>query len=120
MKILENLELAEKERDSVVAVSEVLKSELPVARVILFGSKARGAGSADSDVDLLVLTSCPVSSELRGAVSERLADINLENSVSLASVVVSEQDWSSGLIRHTLIHSEIEREGCEICQVGAD
>ena len=114
MKMLENLELMEKERDSVVEASEVLKSELPVARVILFGSKARGTGVPDSDIDLLVLTSCPVSSKLRAIISERLADINLRNDVSLTSVVVSEEDWESGLVRFTLIRSEVERDGCQI------
>jgi len=114
MKTLENANLNEKEQDSILEVSEVLKADLPVTRVILFGSKARGTGEVDSDIDILILTFCPVSSELREAISERLADINLQNDVSLTSVVVSEQDWSSGLIRHMLIHSEIERDGCEI------
>lgn len=114
MKVLESVKLSQKERDSIVEASQALKLDLPVTRVILFGSKARGTGEPDSDIDLLVLTSCPVSSELRAAISERLAEVNLQNDVLLTSVVVSEQDWSNGLIRHTLIHSEIEKDGCEI------
>jgi predicted nucleotidyltransferase len=114
MKTLESANLDEKERDSILQAAQSLKSDLPVTQVILFGSKARGADKPDSDIDILVLTSCPVSSELRTAVSDRLADINLQNDVSLTSIVVSKQDWSSGLIRHMLIHSEVERDGCEI------
>lgn len=114
MKTLGSAKLAQKERDSIIKASQVLKSELPVMRLILFGSKARGTGEADSDIDLLVLTSCPVSSKLRSAISDRLADINLQNDVLLTSVVVSEQDWSNGLIRYMLIHREAERDGCEI------
>jgi len=114
MRRVETLELAQKERHSILEAAQALKSDLPVTRVILFGSKARGAGEPDSDTDLLVLTRCPVSSKLRTAISERLADINLHNDVLLTSVVVSEQEWSDGLIRHTLIHSEVERDGCEI------
>lgn len=114
MKMLENAKLAQKERDSILEASGVLKSDLPVTRLILFGSKARGTAEPDSDIDLLVLTSCPVSNKLRQAISERLADINLQNDVSLTSVVVSERDWSDGLIRYMLIHDEVERDGCEI------
>jgi len=114
MKTVEGVKLAEKERYSILEAARVLKSDLPVTRVILFGSKARGAGDPDSDIDLLVLTSCPVGSKLRTSISERLADINLHNDVLLTSVVVSEQEWSRGLIRHMLIHSEVERDGCEI------
>lgn len=114
MKTLESVKLTDKEQDSILEASESLKTDLPVTRVILFGSKARGTGEADSDIDLLVLTSCPVSSELREAISDRLADINLRNDVLLTSVVVYEQEWLSGLIRHMLIHSEVERDGCEV------
>ena len=114
MRMVESVKLAQKERHSILEAARALKSDLPVTRVILFGSKARGAGEPDSDIDLLALTSCPVSSKLRAAVSERLADINLREDVLLTSVVVSEQEWSGGLIRHMLIHSEVERDGCEI------
>jgi hypothetical protein len=51
---------------------------------------------------------------LRAAISDQLAGVNLRNDVALASVVVSEQDWSNGLIRYMLIHREVERDGCEV------
>jgi predicted nucleotidyltransferase len=114
MQKVEHLKLAERERVSILEAAHALKSGLPVARVILFGSKARGEDEPDSDIDLLVLTCGPVNSALREAISDRLADINLRNDVLLTSVVVSEDQWSNGLIRHTLIHSEVEKDGCEV------
>jgi predicted nucleotidyltransferase len=114
MRRVEDLELVPNERHSVLEASRVLKSELPVTRVILFGSKARGQGQPYSDIDLLVLTRCPVSSALRHAISDRLAEINLRNDVLLTSVVVPEQEWSNGLARYMLIHSEVERDGYEV------
>lgn len=114
MRTLETAKLSQKERESILEAVKALKSDLPVTRVILFGSKARGEPQPDSDIDLLVLTSCPVSGRLRATISDRLADINLQNDVLLTSVVISEQDWSSGLIRYMLIHDEVERDGCEI------
>lgn len=114
MRRVEDLELVSNERDSVLEASQALKSELPVTRVILFGSKARGEGQPDSDIDLLILTRGPVSRELRQAISDKLAEINLRNDVPLSSVVVAEQEWSNGLIRYMLIHSEVEKDGCEV------
>ena len=114
MRTVNNIELPEKERFSILEAAQTLKSDLPVTRVILFGSKARGAGQPDSDIDLLVLTRSPVNSTLREAISDRLADINLRKDVSLTSIVVPDQEWSNGLIRHMLIYSEVERDGCEI------
>ena len=114
MKAFDSVKLAQKQRASVMLAARSLKSELPVSKVILFGSMARGTGDAYSDIDLLVLTSCPVTSILRGTVSDTLADINLQNDVALSSIVVCEQDWLDGLIRYMPIYSEVQRDGCEI------
>lgn len=114
MRTLEAEKLTAGEYKSVLEAAKILKSDLSISRVILFGSKARGTADTYSDIDLLVLTSCPVTVRLRESISERLAEINLENDVALSSIVVSEQDWEEGLIHHTLIHSEIERDGYEI------
>ena len=114
MRKVEGIKLAGKERIAIREATDALKSELPVTRVILFGSKARGQGEPDSDIDLLILTRVPVDTALRQAISDRLADINLRNDVLLTSVVVSEEEWSNGLIRYMLIHSEVEKDGCEI------
>ncbi len=114
MRTLASAKLAPEERESVVETVRSLKGELPVSRVILFGSKARGNADIDSDVDLLVLTSCPVTGDLRAKVSTRLAEVNLRYDVRLTSIVVSEQDWGEGLIHYMLIHREVERDGYEI------
>ena len=114
MKTLERAELTVNEIRSIREAVRLMKSELPVTRVMLFGSKARGTARPDSDIDLLVLTSDPVTPELRREISSRLFDVSLYNNIPLSSIVISEHDWSEGLIRHMLIHSEVERDGCTV------
>ena len=114
MKTLDSANLPENERRAIEEAARTLKSELPVTRVILFGSKARGDAQPDSDIDLLVLTSCPATTELRRAVSGRLFEINLREDVGLSSVVVAEDEWSSGLVQYLLIHSDVEKDGCAV------
>jgi predicted nucleotidyltransferase len=114
MKKLDSINLTEKDRASVVQAARSLKSELPVSKVILFGSKARGQADVCSDLDVLVISSCPVTARLRDMVSEKLAEINLQNDVVLSSVVVFEEDWTDGLIRYMPIYAEIQRDGCEV------
>lgn len=114
MRTLDSIKLADKERASVIQAAKSLKSELPVSKVILFGSRARGTAAELSDIDLLVITSCPVNARLRGSVSERLAEINVENDVVLSSVVVSEKDWIDGLIHYMPIYREVQRDGFEV------
>ncbi len=114
MKTLENSKISENEKAAILQAKNTITVDFPVSRIVLFGSKARGEGDMYSDIDLLVLTSCPVNGKLRGDISDRLAEINLQNDVMISSVVVSEKDWSDGLIHHMLIHSEVEKDGYQI------
>lgn len=114
MNMLEHMGLTQSERRVLQDVSRILKAELPVTHVILFGSKARGDARPDSDMDLLVLTSKPVTRELRSGVRRRAFDLGLRDDVLLTPIVMTEEEWSGGLVRHMLIHSEIERDGCEV------
>jgi predicted nucleotidyltransferase len=112
VKTLDHATLTEAEHRAVREAARLLRSELPVSRVILFGSKARGDARPDSDIDLLILTSAPATMPLRDQVSERLYKIILREDVDLSPLVVSEEEWSNGLTRHLLIHDEVERDGC--------
>jgi predicted nucleotidyltransferase len=114
MKKIENIKLEKNEKDSIFSAASVLKSQMPVSKVILFGSKARNQPDRYSDIDLLVLTSCPVTTSLRHSVSEKISDINIQNDVVLSCLVASEQDWNDGLIRYMPIYEEIQKDGCEI------
>jgi len=49
MRRVEDLKLAPNERSSLFEAAEALKADFPVTRVLLFGSKVRGAGEPDSD-----------------------------------------------------------------------
>ena len=114
MRTVNDIQLSQKDRQSILEADRALKSDFPISRIILFGSKALGMSEPDSDIDLLILTDCQINGELRRAISDRLADINLRNDVFMTSVVVSEQEWANGLIRYSLFHSEIEKGGCEV------
>ena len=109
---LDQLQLSSVEKTAIEEASRTLKSGLPIGGVILFGSKTRGNACAQSDIDLLILTSGPVAPELRRKVSESLARINLEYDVALTAVIVSEKDWSEGLIHYTQLYQEVQRDGC--------
>ena len=114
MKTLADIPLADNERAAIEEAARRLKAELPVSRVVLFGSKARGTGRADSDIDLLILTRQPVTGEVRRQVSLRLTDASLDHDVLLSSVIVAENEWEQGAIREMLIHSEVQRDGAEL------
>jgi len=74
------------------------------ARVLLFGSRARGEAAPDSDVDLVVMREV----EDRFAESARLARLAGELQLPADVIVVSEaqaEDW--GAVRGTMLHDAL-------------
>lgn len=80
-------------------------------RVVLFGSRARGMATPDSDVDVALVLSGP-SDPVRDldAILDAVFEINLRYGELLAVVPISETDWhqaSSPLVMN------LHREGVE-------
>lgn len=79
----------------------------------LFGSRARGEGNEESDIDVLVLLKeAPAS--VRGQVFEISADIFLEFEIDISPLVMSEHHYEDMKRRERLLPMEIEREGRKI------
>ncbi len=111
MRTLEQAELQTIDREAVRRATALLKAKFPVSRVILFGSKARGADTIESDIDLLVLTHQELDQAAKARIVESVFDLQLELDVVLSLLVVSEEQWELGYFQILPIRGEIEREG---------
>lgn len=88
-------------------------SELdPEARVILFGSRARGDFGKESDWDLLILTSIPDTEENKRNLRYHLLDIELETEQSISTLIHHHDHWKNYSI--TPLYEIIKREGIEV------
>jgi predicted nucleotidyltransferase len=86
----------------------------PDARIVLYGSRARGKAEPDSDWDLLVLVIGPVDRGRRAAIHERLFDLELETDTVLSPIVLGKEEWGTPLSRAMPFHANVEREGVEV------
>ena len=99
------------DRLAAIEVSRALKAHLPVEAVILFGSKARGDDTGDSDMDVLILLQGERPADASRRVWDVLWDVQLKYAVGLSPLVVSAEQWHHGLYQATLLKAEIERDG---------
>ncbi|KPL15637.1 MAG: hypothetical protein AMS26_07085 [Bacteroides sp. SM23_62] len=88
-------------------------SELdPEARIILFGSRARGDHGKESDWDLLRLTSIPATEENKKNLRYRLLDIELETEQAISTLIHHHDHWEKYSL--TPLYNVIEEEGIEV------
>lgn len=111
MRTLEELGLSDRDRRAVTAAAALLRRLFPVDRVVLFGSKATGTSDAESDIDLLVLTTRKLDWEERRAITDTLFDLGLSHEVIYSTVVVSTLEWTEGVYQVLPLRSEIEKHG---------
>lgn len=111
MKDLNQTPLLDRDRDAINAAARMLKEEYPVERVILYGSKARGDSDADSDIDLVLVTSRPIHWRERKAIIDALFNIQMDYDVIISILIVTSTDWSDGIFTAFPIYEEIMRDG---------
>ncbi len=111
MRTLADTPLCENDRRAVEAAARLLRATFPVEQVVLFGSKARGAGDEDSDIDLLVLTKRKLDWREEEAITNALFDVEMAHDVVISPLIVPADEWFQGLYQVLAIHGEIERDG---------
>jgi predicted nucleotidyltransferase len=94
-------------------ISERLKKEYHAEKVILFGSHAKGEGTEDSDIDILVIA--PTNERL----FERMATVleivhDLYNGLPLSPIVLNSKEIEERLKIGDQFVQEIIEEGVEL------
>ena len=111
MNTLDDVSLEDRERSAIIEASRMLRENFPVKEVVLFGSKARGDYDEESDIDLLVLTSRPISWNERKAINNALYEIQLKNDIILSTLIATATEWNEGTFSVLPIHEEILEHG---------
>ena len=101
-----------KEKDTRIAtrIRTEIKRIDPKAKVVLFGSRARGDAKKDSDWDLLILIDSLNIRELEDLFRDKIYDLELETGEIISMFVYNNKDWTS---RHkiTPLYKSIKKEG---------
>jgi predicted nucleotidyltransferase len=82
-------------------------------KMVLYGSRARGDYSKDSDVDIAIVVR-GLTQEMKRSMLSRVADLEFEYLRSLSTLILSEEDFILLKKRERRIAADIEREGIHI------
>jgi len=93
-------------------VKESVRAIDPNARIILFGSRARGDNQQSSDWDFLILTSKQVNEPTKRIIRDKLIDTELESEQVISTIIFSQDMWKN--YRVTPLYKNISQDGIEI------
>ena len=101
------------ERGVLQQVASAIRAVEPDARIILYGSRARGDAAPESDWDFLVLLDGDVDRARRDRVRHALYDLMLvlDECLLFSSIVRSTGEWASSRYRAMPFRHNVEREG---------
>lgn len=85
----------------------------PKAKVVLYGSHARGDERSDSDWDVLVLTDYPVDQEIESKFRNILYDLELLKGEPISVFVYAEEEWQTRQ-KITPFYANVTQEGIEL------
>jgi predicted nucleotidyltransferase len=108
------LPLSANDRAAITEAAEILADRLPVERMVLYGSKARGDDRADSDIDLLILTSRPLSVAEGFQVTDLLQPVQHRHHCIISPLRLSADEWYQGVYQVLGIRHEIDRDGIDV------
>jgi len=101
------------ERRTVEALASRLRQQFSdtLVEVRLYGSKARGDPTPESDIDILAVFSQVPSPDQEDNVRDFLYDLDVENETVTQLVIVEEEWWDSPVTKVTLFRREVLEQG---------
>jgi predicted nucleotidyltransferase len=104
------------ERTVSIGIPEMVKGVVDSidnrAKVILFGSRARGDYRSDSDWDFLIILPDKVSDTLEDRIRNLLYEVELDTDEVITSIIENEQNWIAQ--EETPFYKNVGKEGLEI------
>ena len=91
--------------------ASAVKGLYPDARIILYGSQARGQATELSDLDLLVILNEELSGSLKNTIHDKLYEIGLQNDIFVSTVIKNNTMWEQPIFRATALYDSIQNEG---------
>jgi len=86
----------------------------PNAEVILYGSRARGTNSANSDWDFLIITGTCAHRELKQKMRRSIYEIEWATSEVISVVIRNRQEWDLPILQSSPFHINIDHEGLRL------
>lgn len=102
------------ESEALHEIKERVAADFPVVDFILYGSAVRGEADEESDLDLMIVVSEPISRYRRHEITDIVFEVNLRFETNFSTLVVDQATWETGMISILPIRNEILKNGVSV------
>lgn len=92
-------------------LKKIIQNFDPDAEIILYGSRARGTETLESDWDFLVLTRIKINNDIKNKIRDAIYDLELETEEVLTSIIHEKDYWHRPLNQVTPFYQNVTKEG---------
>src|SRR3972149_11265882 len=104
--------LKENEKPALIELKKVLQANYGLIDFKVFGSKARGEDTAESDIDVMIELS-KLSPHIEAEIDNIVFRINLKYDCFISTVIFGEEELTKGPMDESPLYKAIEREGIQ-------
>jgi predicted nucleotidyltransferase len=101
------------EKTALDELKQILLERCGVTSVIVYGSKARGDDSPDSDIDVMIVLE-EYTPAVEAVVDEAVYDINLAHDCLISVVIFSRRELEEGPLGESPLYRRILAEGVAV------
>ena len=106
--------VSESDKNLLLELKRVVTKLVPDARLVVYGSVARGTRQPDSDYDVLVLTGRRLQTDEYRRLDRAIYDLQLEREAILSVMVWSRAEWRNPILKSSPYRKNVMREGIAI------
>lgn len=105
--------LKKNEERAIIKLKEILSKRFNLIELRLFGSKARGDSTSESDIDVMIEIA-ESNPDIRLQIYDIIFEINLENDTFISTTIFSKKEIEDGPMGESPIYKIIHKEGVPI------
>ena len=110
---MKKIMLKESERKALSALKQALMEKVRLVDFRLFGSRARGDASPESDIDVMIEVE-EYTPAVESLIDDTLFEINLSYDCFISAVIFSRKELEEGPLDASPLYKAVEKEGIRV------